>query len=179
MNFSRFLQIKQLLKLNDNATSPKRGEAGYDPAYKYDYAFKVIIENCNAFTEKADLDLTGDETTFAHNSYGEPNSGLVSRVIGKPNVTKGMQTVLVCNAYRNHSRAYYHRYKCHKEFSNKKRGCITAEDPSGFRIILESIKLLIQGNQSKGRHQIFPQHPNFTWENNFSGDGIPDWCGKN
>ena len=51
MHFSYFLQIKQLLKLNDNAKCPKRGEVGYDLAYKYEYAFKVIIENYNAFSE--------------------------------------------------------------------------------------------------------------------------------
>ena len=31
INHSRWLQIHRIIKLNDNATSPKRGEPGYDP----------------------------------------------------------------------------------------------------------------------------------------------------
>ena len=31
-NHSRWLQIKRTVKLNNNSTSPKRGEPGYDPA---------------------------------------------------------------------------------------------------------------------------------------------------
>ena len=68
MNFLYFLQIKGLFKLNDNAKSPKGEEAGYNTSYKYDSAFKVIIENFNAFTEKEDWDVTGDETTFTLDS---------------------------------------------------------------------------------------------------------------
>ena len=32
INHSRWLQIKRTVKLNNNSTSPKRGEPGYDPA---------------------------------------------------------------------------------------------------------------------------------------------------
>ena len=36
INHSRWLQIKRTVKLNNNANLPKRGETGYDPAYKFD-----------------------------------------------------------------------------------------------------------------------------------------------
>ena len=57
------------------------------------------MHNTNAITARADLDLTGDETTFGHAGYGESNSGLMGRLIGK-RVTKGGQTVLVMDSTR-------------------------------------------------------------------------------
>ena len=36
INHLRWLQIKRTVKLNNNANLPKRGETGYDPAYKFD-----------------------------------------------------------------------------------------------------------------------------------------------
>ena len=119
ITYTRFLQIKRAVKLNDNNKSPKRGEEGYDPAYKYDYAFKTICANTNAFTYEAGLDQCGDETTIAHNSFGEANSGLLGRVMGKLHVTKGMQTVLMVDTDCIRPRAYYHCHKCHPKFSNR------------------------------------------------------------
>jgi hypothetical protein len=82
MSYTRWLQIKQTYKLNLNTMSEKCGEPGYNPAYKYDYIYKRIINNTNLFTNEADLDLCGDKTSWAHGGYGEPNSGIVFRVIG-------------------------------------------------------------------------------------------------
>jgi hypothetical protein len=62
MNYTRWFQIKQTYKLYINATSPKHGEQGYDPAYKCDDIYKPIITNTNVCTKEADLDLCGDET---------------------------------------------------------------------------------------------------------------------
>ena len=50
MNHSRWLQIKRCIKLCDNDAAKKKGEEGYNPAYKYDYAWKALIHNINAFT---------------------------------------------------------------------------------------------------------------------------------
>ena len=36
INHLRCLQIQRTVKLNNNANLPKRGETGYDPAYKFD-----------------------------------------------------------------------------------------------------------------------------------------------
>jgi hypothetical protein len=81
MSHTRFLQIKRMYKLNNNFTAPKRNQPGYDPAYKYDMVYKTPINNVNWVTEKAGLDLCGDETTWGFGGYGEPGSGLVSRIM--------------------------------------------------------------------------------------------------
>jgi hypothetical protein len=54
----------------------KHGQPGYDPAYKYDFIYKTIINNTNLFTKEADLDLCGDHISWAHGGYGESNLGL-------------------------------------------------------------------------------------------------------
>ena len=71
MTYSRWLQIKRVYKLCDNDVAPNCSDEDYDPAYKYDYAFKAVISNLNAFTFEASLDQTGDETSMAHMGYGE------------------------------------------------------------------------------------------------------------
>jgi hypothetical protein len=47
---TRWLQIKRVMKLNNNQSSPKRGEEGYDPAFKFDMLYDVLISNLNAVT---------------------------------------------------------------------------------------------------------------------------------
>lgn len=71
LTHTRFLQLKRVWKLNDNQQAKKRGEEGYDPAYKYDYIFNAIIHNVRAISERASLDLCGDETTWGQQGYGE------------------------------------------------------------------------------------------------------------
>ena len=113
MTFTRWLQIKRVIKLCDNNTSPKRGEDGYDPTYKYNLIYKVLIANVNALTEKGEMDLCGDETSWGHQGYGKVGSGVVARVVGKPGVSKGGQTVIVSDINRCRPRAYMHRHKLH------------------------------------------------------------------
>eukprot|EP00957_Ditylum_brightwellii_P143647 10944371-Ditylum_brightwellii.AAC.2 len=72
MNYVHFLQIKCTRILCNNDSAKKKGEDGYNPAYKYDYIYDVLCHNVNALTCHADLNLCGDETTFGHNGYGEP-----------------------------------------------------------------------------------------------------------
>ena len=91
MTERRFLQIKRVIKSNDNDTSPKRGEEGYNPTYKYDMISAITCANTNALSELAGLDLGGDETTFPTNGFGEAGAGVTSRIVGKPGVTKGGQ----------------------------------------------------------------------------------------
>ena len=95
MSDTRFLQIKRTYKLNDNFLAPKRNQPGYDPAYKYDMVYKTPINNINWVTKRAGLDQCGDETTWGFGGYGEPGSGLVSRIMGKPGITKGGQMVII------------------------------------------------------------------------------------
>ncbi|KAG7374512.1 hypothetical protein IV203_013607 [Nitzschia inconspicua] len=122
--------LKRVWKLNDNEQAKKRGEEGYDPTYKYDYIFKAMIHNVRVISERALLDLCGDETTWGHQGYGEKGSGVLERIRNKPGITKGMQTVLLCDAYRFRVYAYHHRHKMHKGWPewSKKQGP-TETDP--------------------------------------------------
>ena len=54
INHLRWLQIKRTVKLNNNATSSKRGEPGYDPAYKFDLLYRTMVHNANCTSRYAD-----------------------------------------------------------------------------------------------------------------------------
>jgi hypothetical protein len=81
--------------------APKKGDEGYNPGYRFDYIFKRIINNINELSHSSALNLCGDETTWAHNGFGETGTGLLARVMGKSGVTKGGKIVLHSDAYRN------------------------------------------------------------------------------
>jgi hypothetical protein len=171
---TRWLQIKRTIKLCDNDSAPKRGENGYDPAYKYDYIYRTIIDNLNSLTERAELDLCGDETTYGHMGFGEPGSGLVARIMGKPGISKGGQIVLVSDASRNRPRIYMHRHKCHEKYDGW-----TKQGPAEVRRLMEIITPRIQGQtEVEGIRQIFKEFPHSTWDNFFSGDQIFNWLGE-
>jgi hypothetical protein len=108
---TRWLQIKRVMKLNNNDVSPKRGEAGYNPAFKFDMLYDVLISNLNAITKHAEADQCGDETTWGHGGYGEAGSGLAGRIMGKPGITRGGQIVIISDVSRCRPRAYVHRHK--------------------------------------------------------------------
>ena len=91
MTQTRWLQLKRVLKLNNNMESKKRGDEDYDPAYKYDYIFKTIVHNMNAITHKGSLDLCGDETTCGHQGHGEPG-------------------VVICSSFRSHWNQISHEW---------------------------------------------------------------------
>ncbi|KAG7340792.1 hypothetical protein IV203_024335 [Nitzschia inconspicua] len=94
-----------------------------------------MIHNVRVISERASLDLCGDETTWGHQGYGEKGSGVLQRIMNKPGITKGMQTVLLCDAYRFRVYAYHHRHKMHKgwpEWSKK-------QDPTEVRSLMETI----------------------------------------
>ena len=67
---------------------PKRGEAGYDPAYKFDMIYNTIIKNTNAIMKAADVDQCGDKTTWVHGGYREAGTGIVGRIMRKPGISK-------------------------------------------------------------------------------------------
>ena len=173
LTYERWLQIKRTIKLCNNSTAPKRGDDGYDPAYKFDLIYDVLIANVNAITEFAELDQGGDETTFGHGGHGEAGSGLVGRIMGKPGVTKGGQTVIMSDVHRIRPRAYMHRHKLHP-----KPDGWNAMGPLEVRRIMEAITPLIIGEQSDGRKQIFRIKPHSTWDNYFSGCQIFNWMGE-
>ena len=76
MRLTRFGQLKCSLKLYHNNSVPKRGEEGYDPAYKFDLIWDCMTSNCNAITARAEENQTIDETTWGHAGFGEAGSGI-------------------------------------------------------------------------------------------------------
>jgi hypothetical protein len=137
---------------------------GYNPAYKYDFIFDTIISNVNAVTRYACLDLCGDETTYAHEGYGEKDTSLVTHILNKPGVTRGGQIVVVD---RIRPRAYLHHHKCHvKDFkyqgSNEVKHLLDHLDP----LIIDMENLNAPGCG------IFRSKPHITFDNFFSGKDI-------
>ena len=175
ISHDRFLQIKRTIKLCNNYEAKRKGELGYEPAYKYDLIFKALVANCNALTKKADLDLCGDETTFAHMGYGESDTGLLKRLgQQKPGVTRGMQTVMLFDVNRIRPRAYLHRHRHHPNQLKMSQGQNEA------KILLESLMPMIEGFDGRnGIDKIFSVPPHSTWDNYFSGDDIMNWMGRN
>jgi hypothetical protein len=174
ISHTRWLQLKRTYKLCNNQTAAKKGEDGYNPAYKFDYIYKCIISNINALLHSSDLDLCGDKTTWAHNGFGEAGTGLLGRVMGKPGVTKGGQIVLLSDAYRNRPRAYLHCHKSHPALTGW-----TRQGPLEVWMIMEDLNHLVKGEKANGRCQIFQEKPHSTWDNFFSGEDINDWIGQN
>ena len=52
MPYSRFLQLKGYMKLNNNCTEKKRGTPEYNPCCKYDMIYKLLVHNINDYTKK-------------------------------------------------------------------------------------------------------------------------------
>ena len=177
LSFRRWLQIKRVKKLCNNDSAIKNKDSpNYDPTYKYDYIFKCIINNVNYLTMDAELDCTIDETTYATASPGESGAGVTFRIMGKPNVSKGGQTVLLCDAHRVRPRAYYHRHKVH----SKPEGW-TASGMIEARRLLEKLEPMVDDdtkNSSTTIKKIYSSKPHVTMDNYFSGDRICEWIGQ-
>ena len=60
INVSRWRQIKGVFKMNNNLTSPGRGQTGYVPAAKFDLIFQTLVHNMNHFMLWAELDAAAD-----------------------------------------------------------------------------------------------------------------------
>ena len=108
MSMTRWHQIKCILKLNNNDTSKKKGEKGYNPSYKYDLIYDVIVSNVRAMTKFGELDLTGDETSWPFQGYGEKDGKVIYR-FNKPGISKGGQTCIVSATNRIRPYWYQHR----------------------------------------------------------------------
>ena len=94
MTMTRYGELKRNKKLCINEATPKRGEPGYNPAYKYDLVYAVMVFNINAISRKADENQVIDESTWGHGGYGESGSGITTRLMNKK-VCKGGQVVLI------------------------------------------------------------------------------------
>jgi hypothetical protein len=164
-------------KINDNDLAPKRSEPYYDPVYKYNYLYKVLVHNTNAITKYACTDQCCDETSFPFGGFGESGSSLIARIMGKPGLSKGGQIVLSADVGRNRVRAYTHRHKVYQHPPG-----FTCQGPAEARRIMEILCPLVIGEESSEKdfkRQIFKEKPHITFDNYFSGDGIMDWAGQN
>ena len=99
MRFARYVQIKFIYKLNVNKDCPPCGEPGYDPCAKYDFLYRVLVDNMNSITESASIDQCVDKTSWPHMGFG---TEVMQRLVGKPGINKGGQTVMSFDAGLGH-----------------------------------------------------------------------------
>ena len=177
LTFTRWLQIKRAIKINDNSTAIKKGEEGYDPAYKYDFIWRVLFHNINAMTKNADLDQCGDETSWGHAGY----SDVTSKIHNKPNVSKGGQTVITCDVGRNYPRVYCHRHN----YMDHPDG-VTAKGQAEVINVARQIEKMVMAEEGEGAEEpvtegkkiIFKAKPCFTFDNFFSGECSLNYLGS-
>ena len=173
MSLHRWNQLKRIFKLNNNDIAKQKCEDGYNPTYKYDMIYRTLVDNVIALTKKGELDLTGDETSWGFQGFGEKGSKVVTRVVGKPGITKGGQTAIVsasnqiCPYWYQHCRAYTPRYG--KGFS--------AEGPAEVRSCIDELEKYVEGREGD-RKKIFSNCPHLTWDNYFSGESICHYAGE-
>ena len=172
ISLDRFVQLKRILKLNDNSTSKKKGEEGYDPCYKYDMIYDTICSNVRSLTSHAELDLTGDETSWGHQGYGERGAGNLFRVVGKPGISKGGQTVLVSATNRIRPYWYQHRHKLNPKFDG-----MNQKGPCEVRSCIDALSRWVEGTPGN-EEKIFREPPHITWDNFFSGENICKYAGE-
>jgi len=164
---TRWCEIKRTIKLCDNRLAIKKGQPNYDPAYKYDKIFNVLMHNLNAITLYACSDQCVDESTFGHGGYGPMNDGLFGYLKNKP-FTKGGQIVLTCDVDRIRPRAYVHRHKAHPVI-------LSPSGPNEIALIYERLEHLILAGQSENPLRpvpIFRCAPHITGDNHFSGETV-------
>jgi len=174
MSQTRWCEIKRTIKLCDNGTAPKKGQPNYEPAYKYDKIFAIILYNLNSVTKFAGTDQCVDESTFGHGGYGPLADGLFGYLRNKP-FTKGGQIVLCCDTDRIRPRAYVHRHTAHKWLvqGTKQTG------PNEIALIYEKLEPLIKAGQNINPTRpvpIFREEPHITADNHFSGESVMDYA---
>ena len=183
LSFERYTQLKRIMKLNDNRVEKKRDEEGYNPCAKYDLIYSVIVSNVRALTKYGDLDLTGDETSWAHQGYGEKGTGNLFRMTGKPGISKGGQTLIISATKRIRPYWYQHRHKFTKRFPNG----FSSEGPAEVHSCIDALENLIvrpQGSDVEPEEcnttmkKIFMSPPHLTFDNYFSGEAVFHYAGQ-
>ena len=179
MSLERWHQLKRIYKLCNNDTVPKRGKAGYDPCYKYDYIYNTLVNNVIALTLRAEMDLSGDETSWAHGGFGESGAGVIGRIMNKPGVSKGGQTCIVSATHRIRPYWYQHRHRFTPRYGG---GGFNAEGPAEVRTCLDSLEKHVVGYLTipgePVMKKIFVLPPHITWDNYFSGEAVCSYAGS-
>lgn len=60
------MNIERYIKVNNNEATLKRVEYGYNPAHKFDFIWRTLVNNLNVITKEACLDISADETSWGH-----------------------------------------------------------------------------------------------------------------
>ena len=95
--------------------------------------------------------------------------------MGKLNMSKDGQTILICDAHCVRARAYYQRYKL-----PIKSGGQNASGIVGVRKVLEILASMVDGAKSSdNKKKLYRNKPHVTIDNYFSGDKISDWVSQN
>jgi hypothetical protein len=112
--------------------------------------------------------------------YGEPGSGLVSHILGKPGTTKGGQTtVIISDVDHLFPRAYIHHHKK----DEKPRGW-TKQGLFEVKIMLADVQRMMSGygdgdgGKDDDAMYLWDELPHFIWDNYFSGDKSFDYMGN-
>ena len=149
LNFSRWYELKQMFKMNDNSADvPKQGEDGYNPCAKYDLVYKAITHNTCALTKYAELDLCGDESSWAHQGFGEKGARNLWRIPNKPGVSKGGQVLIVLAVNRICPYFYQHRHKFTKKYG---KPTFDSEGPAEVCTAINELEKMIEGNADEGK----------------------------
>jgi hypothetical protein len=133
-----------------------------------------VIKNVNYFTKYADQDLCGDETSWAHGGYGEADYGLVGRVMGKPGMTRGGQTVIISDVSCTRPRAYIHRHKKH----TMPPGWTKQVHFEAKSMIDELLLKVEDDSDDEDESKIFKSPPHITFDNYFCDDVVLDYMGQ-
>ncbi len=137
--------------------------------------YKCLVDNTNALTEKADENQVIDETTWAHNGYGESGAGIISRLTKKP-VNKGGQTVIMMDRFSRRPRAYIHRHKLYAEVYPEEKEGWTRN--GSFETVFLAMKLKKMVTVKDGKKGIFEKKPTICGDNYFQSDKVMDWLGR-
>ena len=160
-----------------------------------------MCSNTNAITKYADEHQTVDETTWPYGGYGERDSGLVTRLIGKK-VNKGGQVTIMTDSGRFRPRSHIHRHKLHvpKEGMTRRgtnelvnllldaKEMILPQDPMTqdtsylFRnenLPQEQPNVSTTTNKKNKRKKIFRRKPVICADNFFIDDKLCKWVGEN
>ena len=166
----KYCELKWVKKLCHNGSCAKRGQDGYDPAYKFSIIYDTIVHNTNFITKYANENQVIDESTWGHGGFGEAGSGLCGRLMNKPK-SRGGQVVIVTDVGHCRPRAILHRHKCHNKGSHWTRS-------GPFEVKCLAQKLLdMTESVGNAKKQIFRKQPCITVDNYFIDEKILHWSG--
>jgi hypothetical protein len=111
--------------------------------------------------------------SWAHGGYGEADYGLVGRVMGKPGMTCGGQTVIISDMSCTHPRAYIHRHKKHTMPPGW-----TKQGPFEAKSMIDELLLKVEDkSDDEDESKIFNSPPT-TFDNYFCDDVVLDYTGQ-